>query len=204
MPNLIIDLYHGDPVDASGGFHAMKGAGLLGLVHKATDGLTATDSEYQSRRHRADAVGLLWGAYHFGQNADGAAQARHFLDFVRPDPKTLVCLDWESPLRGRSPMTLAQAEAFAGEVRSRLGRWPVLYSGRSFLLEHHVPHSSPLAQCPLWVARYASVLGGAPAPWKDWLFWQFTDSGTEPGVTGAVDVDKYNGTPAQLLAGWPF
>lgn len=204
MPNLVIDLYHGDPIDPSNGFHAMKGAGLKGIVHKATDGLHGVDGEYFSRRGRANNVGLLWGAYHFGQNADGEAQAVHFLDTANPDDKTLVCLDWESPLRGRPAMSVSQAENFVQKVKDSLGRWPVLYSGRSFLVEHHVGLSSPLANCKLWVARYNSVMGKVPSPWTDWVLWQYADSGSEPGVKGAVDVDRFNGSPEELVSKWPF
>lgn len=201
--NLVIDIYHGDPVTPSG-FHEMRDAGLIGMVHKATEWLTVTDSAYAERRKRANVVGLLWGAYHFGQNASGKDQAKHFLDVAKPCPKTLVCLDWEAPLRGRPAMSVAQAEAFVQHVKDELGRWPVLYSGRSFLIERHIGLSSPLANCKLWVARYNSVLGKVPSPWTDWVLWQYTDNGREPGVVGPVDVDKFNGTPEQLVARWPF
>lgn len=203
MSNLIIDLYHGDPVSDSG-FHDIKAAGTLAVVHKATEGSTTTDPAYAQRRKRAESVGLLWGAYHFGQQGDGRTQAEHFLETAQPSGRTLVCLDWEAPLRNRPPMTLAQAENFVSTLFDALGRWPVIYSGRSFLIERQVPMSSPLARCPLWVARYNKSLGSVPKPWKGWLFWQNTDVGHEPGVLGPVDVDQFNGSASQLVAGWPF
>jgi GH25 family lysozyme M1 (1,4-beta-N-acetylmuramidase) len=38
----------------------------------------------------------LFGAYHFGTGANSVSQAKHFLDAVQPDRKTVVVLDFEA------------------------------------------------------------------------------------------------------------
>lgn len=61
--NVVVDLSHWDRnVD----FKLAKEDGILGVVHKATQGLKYVDSEYIKRKKTAEEEGLMWGAYHFG------------------------------------------------------------------------------------------------------------------------------------------
>ena len=57
-------------------FETVKAAGIAGIIHKATQGLSFQDPTYHDRRTQALAAGLLWGAYHFGEGGDGA-QGQH-------------------------------------------------------------------------------------------------------------------------------
>ena len=47
-------------------FDSKLTTGIVGVIHKATQGTTYVDETYASRRVEALACGLLWGAYHFG------------------------------------------------------------------------------------------------------------------------------------------
>src|SRR5262245_62022728 len=105
--NVVIDLSHHNTVSS---FASVKDDGIVGVIHKATEGSTIVDNEYRMRRTAALNAGLLWGAYHFGRNGDGAAQAQHFLDTVNPQPGDLLVLDFEQAPGDQ--MTLAQAEQF--------------------------------------------------------------------------------------------
>lgn len=71
--NVVIDLSH---------INAVKGDGITGVIHKATEGLGYVDPKYHARRGQALAAGLCWGAYHFGASDYGAVQAQHFLSAV--------------------------------------------------------------------------------------------------------------------------
>jgi lysozyme len=50
----------------------------------------------------------------------------------------------------------------------------------------------------LWVAHWTT--GASPIMpannWggKGWTFWQYTSDGSVPGITGRVDLNRYNGT----------
>lgn len=198
----IIDLYHGDPVGPSG-FHQMKDAGVLAVIHKATDGMKYIDSEYDHREKRARAVGLLWGAYHFMQNGNGVDQCKRFLDVVQPASDTLLAVDWETPLAGRKPATLAQVNDFARTLIEECGGG-LLYSGWSFLNDARVTPDMSIAKLHLWGARYAPGFGKVPHGWSDWLVWQNTSSGRVPGVIGSVDLDLFHGSKEHLLKHWPF
>lgn len=124
--NVVIDISHHN---ANPDFQQAAASGIVGVIHKATQGLTYKDPMYTSNRQKAlDAV-LLWGAYHFGVGGNGAAQADFFLATVNPRPDTLLVLDYEPNTQGAT-MSLDDARAFVSEVNAKLGRFPGLYSGK--------------------------------------------------------------------------
>ena len=203
--NVIVDLSHHNRV---ADFNAAKNDGILGVIHKATQGFRYIDPKYDSRRPKPLDAGLMWGAYHFGVGGDGVAQAEHFLSVVDTGqyPQTLLALDVEDNPSG-SNMTLMEAEEFVQTVFDKLGRWPVLYSGYYYLrdLVGSYPQTL-LANCPLWLARYGPP-PLVPTPWSDWTLWQYTDgmAGPEPheveGI-GHCDRDKFNGDLSALKKLW--
>ena len=124
--NAVIDLSH---FNVAPDFEKARNDGILGVIHKATQGPMFVDETYIARRDAARAAGMLWGAYHFGTGAShGAEQADFFLDFVGMDPGTLLVLDFEENKKGPS-MTLEQARAFVTRVQAVTGRFPGLYAG---------------------------------------------------------------------------
>lgn len=199
--NVIVDLSHHN---ANVDFAKLKAAGIVGVIHKATQGGGYTDPQYAPRRAAAEAAGLLWGAYHFGTgDADGVTQAAHFLKVVGPTDKTLLVLDFEQNTQGAS-MTLDQADDFVTAVQRQSGRWPVFYTGSAYF---GTRKDALLANCPLWLAQYGSATK-VPANWSAWMLWQYTDgvNGPDPhsvdGV-GKCDRDQFNGTMDELMAFWP-
>jgi lysozyme len=202
--NVVIDLSHYNEVES---FADVKASGIVGVIHKATQGLADRDLTYRRRRERAAAAGLWWGAYHFGTNADGAAQARHFLSVADPGPQVLLALDFEQ--NGDDTMTLDQAEQFVTEVFNRTGRYPGFYSDSlaGSLLGGGV--NETLRQCWLWRAEYGPVVS-VPPTWPAWTMWQYTDGehGEGPyavagiGGRGACDRSKFNGDIAALARLW--
>ena len=107
----VVDIYHNDNVTS---FQQAADSGLWGIIHKATTGATGTDPEYANRRKPALDAGLLWGAYHWGTNADVSAQVKNFLDTAKPDESTLVALDFEETAGNQ--MTIDQARQFLTSV----------------------------------------------------------------------------------------
>jgi lysozyme len=202
--NVVIDLSHFNAVTS---FPAIKAGGIVGVIHKATQGTGVTDATYASRRTQALAAGLWWGAYHFGTNADGAAQADYFLSVVDPGPTDLLVLDFEQ--NGSSTMTLEQAEQFVSRVCERTGRYPGFYSDGLIgsLLGSSV--NQTLRQCWLWRAEYGAA-PIVPPTWPTWTMWQYTDGehGNGPyevpglGGSGTCDRDKFNGGMDGLARLW--
>ena len=150
MGPVVIDIYHGDPVVD---FSAVKQSGIVGVIHKCTEGVGNADPSYASRRKHFSDVGLAWGAYHFFHGA-GREEADYFLHHAEPDAKTLVALDWETTLGGYTP-NAAQAKAFLDRVAEKLGRKAVIYSGHA-AKEKIVGKSAYFGSHRLWLAMFAS------------------------------------------------
>lgn len=201
MIDAVIDVSH---FNGSPDWARVRASGILGVAHKATQGTTYTDSTFLAAQKAVPAAGLLFGAYHFGTGDDsGAAQAEFFLSVVKPTPQTLVAIDFE-PNPSGTPMTLDQLLGWIETVQKAVGRPPVVYGGKSLLFPSIGSATHPtLAACPLWIAEYAAQPAGIPTQvWKNWTLWQYTQSGTVPGVTGNVDRDRFNGTAEELSALW--
>jgi lysozyme len=202
--NAVIDLSHHNTVTS---FQEVKEAGILGVIHKATEGTTFVDSQFDSRRRQALAAGLFWGAYHFGVSGDAEGQADHFLNIVNPDPTDLLVLDFE-PNPREGDMTLAEAEAFVSRINDQVGRFP------GFIFRTSVSQGPPwearqyrFKNCFLWIARYSSQLPQVPAAFPTFTLWQYTDgnNGPQPHQVQGIrrcDKDKFNGDEAGLRKLW--
>lgn len=201
--NVVVDISHHNTVSS---FANVKNDGIVGVIHKATEGSTIVDNKYKTRRTAALNAGLLWGAYHFGRKGSGATQAKHFLDTVNPQPTDLLVLDFEDTPANQ--MTLAQAEQFVQFVKDKTGRFPGVYSGNAFINSQLGNNTTTvLKNCFLWIARYSATSPTVPPAWPAFTFWQYTDGtlGPQPhqvnGI-GKCDRDKFNGSLANLKALW--
>jgi lysozyme len=198
MLDVVIDVSHHNSITDWG---AIKASGIVGVIHKATQGISYVDATYASRKQEALAAGLLWGAYHFGEGGLPFTQAEHFLEVVQPEPADLLVLDWEDYID--STMLLDEAEFFILHVAVATKRPPGLYSGQAFLTDALAQsHGSILQNCWLWLARYSTELPEVPRLWPTWTMWQYTDAGTVPGVEGACDRNQFNGDEAGLRRLW--
>lgn len=197
--NVVIDLSHFNNVTS---FADIKSAGIVGIIQKATQSTNWADPTYAERKQQATAAGLWWGAYHFGTNDDGAAQAQYFLSKVNPGPNDLLALDFEE--NPHSQMTIAQAEQFATEVFNQTGRYPGFYSDAlaGNMLGNN--KSAVLANCWFWRAQYGSSSPLVPPTWSTWTMWQYTQSGPVNGIGAPCDRDTFNGTMDQLSQLWGY
>ena len=195
IPN-IIDIYHGNVVND---FAALKATGIQGIIHKCTQGANYADPLYATRRVQATDAGLLWGAYSFNTGEDVEAQVKEFISHADPDDQTLVALDFED--NPHSQMSLVQAKQWLDLVEEELGRKAVLYSGNRVkdLLGGTVDPS--FGSHRLWLAQYGPVAHVQPSWQKPWL-WQWSENGKLPGTDGAIDLNFYDGTAADLTTEW--
>jgi len=181
----VIDINHANQVSD----FAQLRRGVQAVIHKASEGNDWFDPLYARRRQQAEAVGLLWGAYHFGtRQHPGAEQAAAFLAAAKPGPATLLALDLE--LNERWPansMQLGQAEDFVATVLWATGRLPLLYvqpawadgaALRGQSLGGAIGPGSILARCDLWLADYRDQ-PELPLGWagRGWQLWQYAGDG---------------------------
>jgi lysozyme len=192
-PNLmVLDLSHHNTVTD---WEAIRASGIVGVIHKATEGSSYVDDQYASRRTAARNAGLLWGAYHFLRPGDMVAQAEHFLEQAYDRDDVLLAADHED-----AGVSLDDLKQWLEHVHTMTGRRAVIYSGH-VLKEQSVDYDAELAEYDLWLAHYSSAPSWPPTWDEPWL-WQYTDHESCPGVTGNVDGDSYAGSADELRAAW--
>jgi lysozyme len=200
--NIVVDLsHHNGEVDLG----KARDAGIVGIIHKATQGETFADTAYAGNRTKAADAGLLWGAYHFGSGGDGVKQADFFLGVAAPDDETLLVLDLEDNPQGES-MDLDAARAFVTRVAEQTGRFPGLYSGHYIKTLLGTSKDPVLAKCWFWLAQYGPT-AVVPPNWDSWTMWQYTDGvlGPEPRAVpgiGPCDRDRFINDEEALRAFW--
>ena len=199
--------YHQGVIDWS----RVAGAGKAFAFVRASAGTLTADSAYAANHSGARDAGLAVGSYHFA-NPDSAAndalnEARWFVQQATIETGDLVpVLDLEVP-NGLSAAALTTwAQTWLAEVESATGVRPLIYTNADFW-------STSMANTDwfarngyrLWVAHWTSAAQpSVPAGgWagNGWTFWQHSSTGTVPGVSGAVDLDRFNGSalPASVL-----
>lgn len=212
----IVDVYHGDTITD---MPAMKRAGIVGMIHKASQGDGSHDPAYLSRREqwmngepaRVDGQDVfpLWGAYHFNTGATVESQIDNFFRHAQPDEHTLMVLDFED--NRASNMTIAQCRSFLMQADAKLGRQLALYSGNRLkdLIGHvELAEVQFLATHRLWLCQYGprAVL---PRGFNKWWLWQRWADGygtrpipSVPGLHSGVDLSVYEGSAEELTAEW--
>ncbi len=206
MDARVVDLSHHNDV---GSFQAIAGAGVWGVIHKASQGTTYGDSRYALRRTAALSAGLLWGAYHFNTSDPVKDQVDFFIEHAMPDINTLMVLDYEDY---RPSMSIQQAVEFLHLLEQKLGRKGALYSGnrvKETIGQLNAADKAYLCSHRLWLCQYGprAVL---PAGWNNWWLWQFTGDGVGPlphnipGIAGhGIDINTFAGTRLNLASSWP-
>lgn len=176
-------------------FDAIRQDGVVGVIHKATEGASNVDADYAPRRTQAEAAGLLWGAYHFLRPGNMTTQARHFVE--NAGDIDIYAADHEDP-----GVSLDDLKAFLREVEALTGTKAIIYSGH--VIKDQVHGRDPdLVDHRLWLAHYTTGTPTWPKDtWPTWWLWQYTDEGSCAGIAGNVDCNHYQGTEDDLVSEW--
>lgn len=71
--------------------------------------------------------------------------------------------------------------------------YPVIYTTTDWWTTCTGNSAAFASNNPLWIASYSTYVGTLPAGWQYETFWQYADSGPNPG-----DADLFNGDAAGL------
>lgn len=181
----------------------VRASGRRFAIVKSTEGTGYTNKYFKQDWDGLKAQGMVRGAYHFFRsNIDGVAQADYMLSVMPAlGPGDLPpTLDLETT-DGQSAATIAkQAGAFLDRLAQKTGRKPMIYTSPSFWNSTVGNPAGFDQKAWLWIANWGVSCPNVPGDWKDWPFWQYSDTGNVPGIQGGVDHDRFNGSFADLMA----
>jgi GH25 family lysozyme M1 (1,4-beta-N-acetylmuramidase) len=191
---------------------AVAGAGIRWAFVKATEGTTYENPYFAQQYNGSYNAGMIRGAYHFAlpDRSSGAAQANHFVDNGggwSGDGKTLPgALDIEYNPYGATCYGLSAGQMvswindFVTTYRNRTGRDAVIYTTANWWNTCTGSNTSFAANHPIWAAHYGVSNPTLPAGWSVYTMWQYTSTGSVPGIGGNVDRNHFNGDESRLQA----
>jgi len=196
-----IDISHYQP---SVDWEALKSS-ISFVFIKATDA-TKVDPHFASHWTAAKKAGLPRGAYHFFHpKHDVAQQVANFTMHLRPDPGELPPVvdveEFRAEYQAYTCEQLAKMiQLFSEGVEKELGRKPMIYTNHETWKTSFCDHEYFKGH-QLWLAAYTKQHEAkVPTGWQRWHFWQFTDSGRVPGISGSVDQSYFHGSLEELKA----
>jgi GH25 family lysozyme M1 (1,4-beta-N-acetylmuramidase) len=204
-------------------------AGMEFVFQRATKGNTDADTKLTTNMAGGWAAGLLMGAYHTAlpdaATSDAVSEANWFLS--KADPyiadgylRPVLSVEYGSSL-GKAALT-QWVHDFASTVQTATGVEPIIYTNSNYATNYL---DATVASYDLWLARYNSgtvdpavdqpqtpsgyanpygawnePIGGSPSHGV-WDFWQYSNTGTVPGITeNYSDLDVFQGDRATLEA----
>ena len=185
-------------------WRAVRGAGVSFAWIKATEGGDLLDAEFKSNWRDARRAGLRRGAYHFYYFCRSPEdQARWFIRNVPKEAGSLppvLDIEWNhtSPSCKRRPSGATarhEAERFIALISDHYGRRPVVYTTVDFYRDTGI---GQLKGVDFWLRSVA----GHPEevyPGAHWAFWQYTGTGSVPGIGGDVDLNVFGGSAERWL-----
>lgn len=166
---------------------------------KATEGGDLVDPAFATNWANAAAANVPRGAYHFFYHCGpAAAQARWFIRHVPRAANALppvLDMEWtpRSPTcRAKRPATDVRADArtYLAAVQSHYGKRPILYTTTDFYEENELWQ---LTGVDFWL-RSTAAHPSDRYPGQHWIFWQYSGTGSVPGIQGKVDLNAFSGS----------
>ena len=181
----------------------VAGSGISFAFIRVSDGIGTYDTDFQYNWSEAKRVGIVRGVYQFFRpSQDPIAQANLLINEIggAMTPGDLPpVIDVESNGGLTKAQVADRIQQWLDHVESALGVTPIIYASPG-LWSTYVD-SSAFSSYPLWVAHYYVTCPTLPTGWNNWIFHQYTDSGTVPGInTSSVDRNVFNGDLGDLMA----
>jgi GH25 family lysozyme M1 (1,4-beta-N-acetylmuramidase) len=179
-------------------------AGKKFTIIKASEDDDFVDDHYLTNRSGAQAAGLWTGSYHFARPSavanDAINEADHFVSTARFGVGDLIpALDLEDAGGLGTAALTTWVRTWLDRVTARIGIRPMIYVSPAFWTKY-LANTTSLADAgyrTLWIAHWGVTSPTVPASnWggNGWTFWQYSNAGSVSGITGRVDLDRFNGT----------
>ena len=157
-------------------------------------GVLKEDICAQTNYAGATAAGIKVGAYFFSQAItveEAVEEANYMLELIKDwNLEMPVVYDWEyidekSRTAKVDPRTLTDCTIAFCDTVSQAGYQPMVYFNTNQSFEKI--YIRELTDYPFWLARYDTVLN---YPYKINM-WQYTETGSVPGISTNVDINLY-------------
>jgi parallel beta-helix repeat protein len=179
------------------------GAGYRFAFVKASEGVGWMDSNFVTNMDNGSDADLLMGAYHFarpdlGNNAVDEALyfvsvARNYLKggYLRP------ALDLEVGSSLGKEALSNWVHEWMETVKNETGIEPIIYVDSNYANNYL---DASVAKYDLWIAHWTYDPTASPNTgiWDTWDFWQYSNNGSVPGISGNVDLDLFYGDTYKL------
>ena len=180
-------------------FEKVHASGVIACIMKATEGTNYVDPNRAKNFVNATKAGIACCTYHWLKPGGNAReQMRYYLNKLDPVFGERVGIDYEE--EGCTLDDLKEAvQALIDDPRSLK---ITVYSGHLLKGQLGSRRDAFLADnTDLWLAQYTTGTPSWPVgTYPEWTLWQYSETGTVPGITGAkVDLDRYNGDDESLL-----
>lgn len=183
----------------------VKQSGKEFAIIRVSDGLGHVDPTFARNWADAKAAGMIRGVYQFFEpSQDAVQQANLLLQKMGPlgpgDLPPMIDVEADG---GQSPAVINnKIHQWVDTVEKATGRRPLVYTGAWFW--NPKVQSGDFVGYPLVDSYYCgNCCPDIAAPWPSWTMWQYSSTGQVPGIAGNVDLDRFDGTLADLrkLAG---
>jgi lysozyme len=185
-------------------WQTLKSQGANFVYIKATDGGDHLDPMFRKNWRAAEKAGLKRGAYHFFYWCRVASEQADW--FIRHVPRVAGALppvidveyNGQSSCRRRmsAEKRREKMQVFMDRLEAHYGQRPIIYTAPDFYRDNLRGH---FQNYPFWlraVAQHPSKV----YPGRNFVFWQYSGSGLSQGVKGRIDLNVFNGSPAQWRA----
>ncbi|UQD56174.1 glycoside hydrolase family 25 protein [Flavobacterium sp. K5-23] len=162
---------------------------------RATVGNDRLDKKFNENWLGAKRNKLIRGAYHYYRpNENSLEQAELFIQTVKLSKGDLPpVLDIEQMPKNQSMVKLKVGlKRWLKRVEEHYKVRPIIYTGEKYYDDFLKEEFSDYL---FWIANYNFYREKIN---EDWLFWQFSEKASVPGIKGNVDVNIYNGDLQQL------
>jgi lysozyme len=187
------------------GFAFIQGSRGSGTDCTVKPAQCGPDPFFAANRLAAESAGIRVGGYHRAfasggtaadARADALVEANIFIAQVGTlqSGELIPVLDAEAPFTGMTSTSLRTwIRVFVKRVTKKLGRKPMIYTNASSWSATGNTTEFAKAKYPLWVAEWGVSRPTVPANnWarRGYSVWQYTSSGSVPGISGRVDMDR--------------
>lgn len=184
-------------------FAKAREAGTQFVFMKATEGADYLDPSFHDNWQRARYAGMPRGAYHFMAWCSLAKdQAIWFKQNVPADADALppvLDLEWNNASSCKRKYsredTLEKIHLMLAEMEAHTGKMPIIYTDINFhrdILEgEHFDNA-------FWL-RSTAAEPHQRYNGRAWTFWQWTQTGTMPGIRGEVDRNSFYGSESEWV-----